>query len=293
MSKVSPARLSPTPRSPASPSAAGRSSDAVLPRYATLLVTEVRPYVLHVVLNRPEVHNAMNTQMGKDLRHLVSRWLPESEGKVRCIVFSGAGGRAFGAGGDLKERRGMDDATWQAQHTIFEEAIYGILELEIPKIAAVHGVALGGGCELALSCDFIYAAQEARFGLPEITLGIFPGTGGTQHLPRAIGLRRAKERILTGRPFSAQEAETWGLVNAVFPPQDLLPATFDTAEHIARHSPVAVRLARRSMHQGVQLDLRNALHLDLALYQQTVGSEDRREGVNAFNEKRTPHFKGR
>ena len=188
--------------------------------------------ILLVTLNRPEAANALNTQMGLDLMELFEHFSIDLEG-LRIAILTGAGSKAFCAGGDLKQRNGMTDEAWQAQHLIFERMLRAILACPIPVIAAVNGAAYGGGCEIAAAADFIYASDNARFALTEVTLGIMPGAGGTQNLPRAIGERRAKELILSGLPFSAAEAEAWGLVNRVLPPDELMKATFAIAERIA------------------------------------------------------------
>ena len=156
--------------------------------------------VLIVTLDRPDTRNAINTQMGRELREIFAPLVFEAK-DVRCIVVTGAGDKAFCSGGDLKERNGMSDADWRSQHAIFEEAFYAIMNCSAPVIAAVNGVAFGGGCELALACDFVYAAKTARFALTETSLGIIPGLGGTQNLPRAVGERRAKEIVMSARPF--------------------------------------------------------------------------------------------
>ena len=168
--------------------------------FETLQVVRKEGDVVLVELCRPHVRNAMNTQMGRDLRELFMH-LSANPHEARCIVLTGNGTRAFCAGGDLKERNGMTDAQWQAQHLIFEQAIAAVVACPIPIIAAVNGAAFGGGTEIALGCDFIYASSAARFALTEVTLGIIPGCGGTQNLPRALGERRAKELILSGTPF--------------------------------------------------------------------------------------------
>ena len=179
-------------------------------------VEPVDEHVTIVRLNRPDASNALNTQMGRDLvRYFEDVALdPKS---LRCIVLTGAGDKAFCAGGDLKERRGMTDEAWTRQHVIFERMVRALIDCPVPIIGAVNGAAYGGGCEIAGCCDFLYAAESARFALTEVTLGIMPGGGGTQTLPRAVGERRAKELILTGKPFTAAEAHAWGLVNEVFP----------------------------------------------------------------------------
>jgi enoyl-CoA hydratase/carnithine racemase len=171
--------------------------------------------------------------------------------------------------------------------------VRALIDCPVPVIAAVNGAAYGGGCEIAGACDFLYAADTARFALTEVTLGIMPGGGGTQALPRAVGERRAKELILTGRPFTSTQARDWGFVNEVFPLADLLREALATASHIARNAPIAVRQAKLSIHRGLQLSLRDGLALEIEAYNRMVPTEDRREGVLAFNEKRSPNFKGR
>jgi len=170
--------------------------------YQTARVEDRGEGLLLLTLNRPEFANAMNTQMGRDLLAFFDE-INAAPSKQRCIVLTGAGERAFCAGGDLKERNGMTDEAWQDQHLLFERMIRAFIGCPVPVIGAVNGAAYAGGCELALCCDFVYAAETARFALTEVTLGIMPGAGGTQNLPRAVGERRAKEIILTGRPFTA------------------------------------------------------------------------------------------
>jgi enoyl-CoA hydratase/carnithine racemase len=160
-------------------------------------------------------------------------------------------------------------------------------------IAAVNGVAFGGGCEMALCCDFIYASTTATFALPEVTRGIMPGAGGTQNLPRAVGERRAKELILSGKPFTAREAHEWGMVNAVYEPTELMPRVLETARTIAANAPISVRQAKKAIHQGLQTDLVSGLLIEVQAYERMISTEDRHEGVRAFNEKRKPQFKGR
>ncbi len=260
--------------------------------YETIRLDEPQPHTLVVTLDRPDAGNAMNTQMGHDLLAL---WdgLAADPARHRCVVLTGAGSRIFCAGGDLKQRNGMTDAEWQAQHLVFERATRALVACPVPVIAAVNGAAFGGGCEMALCCDFIYAAATARFALPEVTLGIMPGTGGTQNLPRAAGGRRAKEILLTGKPFTAAEALDWGIVNRVCEPDALLPAALETASVIAGNAPLATRQIKHSVNIGLGMDLYSALMFEIEVYNRMIPSEDRREGVRAFNEKRKPNFQGR
>ena len=263
-----------------------------LPTYATLKTEMAEPHVLVVTLNRPESANAINTQMGRDFLDLWTR-LTEDVGDVRCVVLTGAGDKIFCAGGDLKERNGMTREQWVHQHQIFERQYWMLVDLTLPVIAAVNGHAYGGGFEAVLSCDFAYAAKTARFALTEVTLGIMPGTGGTQNLPRAVGERRAKEILMTGQPVSAEQACEWGVLNAVCEPQDLMPKALATARIIAGNAPLSVRQIKKSVRFGMQMELKTAYRFEVEAYNHLVETEDRYEGVKAFNEKRKPQFKGR
>jgi enoyl-CoA hydratase len=260
--------------------------------FDTVQVTESQPHTLLVTLSRPEAANAMNTQMGLDLLALFDS-INAARNRQRCIVLTGAGPRAFCAGGDLKERNGMTDAQWQSQHLIFERGIRALLACPVPVIAAVNGAAYAGGCEISLCCDFIYASETARFALTEVTLGIMPGAGGTQNLPRAAGGRRAKEILLTGKPFTAQQGVEWGVVNRLCPPAELIAEALDTAGVIAGNAPLSTRQIKQSVNHGLNMDLASAMMFEIEAYNRLVPSEDRREGVLAFNEKRKPNFQGR
>ena len=258
--------------------------------YQTLLVEKREPHLLVVTLNRPQALNALNTQMGKDKSDLWLK-LTAEPGDVRCVVLTGAGERAFCAGADLKERDGMTDTVWRAQHEIFERAFMALMELPIPVIAAVNGHAYGGGLEMALCCDFIYAARSAKMALSETRLGLMPGGGGTQNLPRAAGERRAKELIFTAQPFDADQGYAWGVVNRVC--DNVLEEALGTARKISENAPLAVRQAKKSIHYGLPMDLLTGYRLEIEAYNQLVGTEDRKEGVRAFNEKRKPKFQGK
>jgi enoyl-CoA hydratase/carnithine racemase len=260
--------------------------------YETIRVEDRGGGLAVVTLNRPDVANAMDTQMGRDLLAFFDGVNADPLAH-RCIVLTGAGDKAFCAGGDLKERQGMSDETWQAQHLLFERAIRAFVGCPVPVIGAINGAAYAGGCELALCCDFLYAAETARFALTEVTLGIMPGAGGTQNLPRAVGERRAKEIILTGRPFSAKEAHDWGMVNRLCAPGTVLDAALESARRIADNAPISVRQAKQAIHYGLQMDLASGMMFEIEAYNRMVPSEDRREGIASFNEKRKPVFRGR
>lgn len=260
--------------------------------YQTLKVEEPQAHTKLVTLNRPDVANAMNTQMGLDLLSVFDGFCAAPNAQ-RAIVITGAGPRAFCAGGDLKERNGMTDQQWQDQHLIFERAIRAIINCPVPVIAAVNGAAYAGGMEIALCADFIYAAEHARFALTEVTLGIMPGAGGTQNLPRAVGARRAKEILLTGKPFTVQEAHEWGMVNRICKPEALVQQAVETAAVIAANAPISTRQIKQSVNYGLNMDLASGMMFEIEAYNRMVPTEDRREGIRAFNEKRKPVYQGR
>ena len=260
--------------------------------FDTLTLTEPALFVVQVTLNRPGAANALDSQMGEDLV-VVFEAIASDPLQTRCIVLTGAGEKAFCAGGDLKERSGMSDEAWGHQHRIFERMLRAILDCPVPVIAAVNGAAYGGGCEIAAACDFVYAADTARFAQTETRLGIIPGAGGTQTLARAVGERRAKELIFSARSFTADEAARWGLVNQVHALADLHAAAMATAAEISSNAPIAVRQAKQSVHRGLQMSLSDGLWFEIEAYNRTVPTEDRHEGVLAFNEKRLPDFKGK
>lgn len=261
-------------------------------RYETLRLEVAAPGVLVVSFNRPEVRNAISTQMGRDMVDLFTG-INADPSPWRCIVLTGVGDKAFCAGVDLKERRGMTDEAWNKQHALFEHMMLAVLDCPLPIIAAVNGAAYAGGCEFVLLCDFAYAVPKARFALTEVTIGIMPGGGGTQTLPRRIGHARAAEIILTGKPFEAEEACEWGMVNRICGPDALMSEVLDTAARIARNAPLSIRRAKRAMVFGARMDLRSAMFFEIDAYNQLVGTQDRQEGINAFNEKRPPKFTGR
>ena len=260
--------------------------------YTTLIVEQVADHVALVTMNRLGSANALNTAMGLDLVDYFEGAAGQAR-DIRCVVLTGAGDKAFCAGGDLKERSGMSDAAWRAQHLVFERMARAILACPLPVIAAVNGAAFGGGCEIAACCDFIFASSSARFALTETSLGIIPGAGGTQTIARSIGERRAKEIICSAEPFDAATAAAWGLVNRVLPPEGLRVAAIERAQRIAANAPLAVRAAKQAIGQGLQLPLADGMALEIEIYNRLVPTNDRKEGVLAFNERRQPRFEGR
>jgi enoyl-CoA hydratase/carnithine racemase len=260
--------------------------------YRFLRVTrEDEGFVVAVEMHRPEVLNAMNTGMGEDL--LACFKALALDGTVRAVVLTGAGERAFSVGGDLKEREGMSDEAWRAQHVIFERGAHAVLRCPVPVIAAVEGFAMGGGCELAAMSDFVVASETAVFAVPEVTRGIFPGVGGTQLLPRILGAPLAKELIYTGRRMEATEAKAAGLVNHLVPAGQARAKALEIAGTIAHNGPIAVRQAKKAIDYGGEIDLETGLILAIEAYNSCVTTEDRLEGVRAFNERRPPRFQGR
>jgi len=211
---------------------------------------------------------------------------------LRVVVLSGAGQRAFCAGADLKERARMSDAEVAGFHRAVRAFLGGVEALPQPVVAAVNGAALGGGLELALACDLRLAAEGVELGLPEVGLGIIPGAGGTQRLPRLVGVARAKELILTARRIGAAEALAIGLVSAVVAPERLGEEALGLAARVARNAPVALRQAKRAVDGGLHLPLAEALDLENRLYQDCIPTQDRREALRAFAERRPPVFTG-
>ncbi|HEY3060839.1 MAG TPA: enoyl-CoA hydratase-related protein [Chloroflexota bacterium] len=255
------------------------------------VLLERQDHLAHVILNRPEVLNAINNELATDLSEVCDALVGDPE--VWLIILRGAGERAFSAGADLKARRDMTPEQWSAQRTLFRSMFEKLRSLPQPMIAAVHGFALGGGTELAMLADIIVASDEAVFGLTEVSLGIIPGGGGTQNLARLIGRNRAKELIFAARRITAHEALGLGLVNRVVPRAELLSTTVGLAEEILRNSPFAIRQAKWAIDQGVDLPLEQGFAREHEAYLRAIASEDRLEGIAAFNEKRPPRFSGR
>jgi len=260
--------------------------------YTSITLDSTADGILTVTLNRPQVANALNTQMGHELYDVFGALAIDS-GKTRCVVLTGAGEKAFCGGADLKERNGISDEQWLAQHTLFERMFRAMLDCPLPVIAAINGAAFAGGLEMTLCCDFSYAVRSARFALTEVTLGIMPGGCGTQTLPRVVGERRAKEIILTGEPFTAEQACEWGIVNRLCEPGEVLNLAYTVARRICGNAPLSVRQAKLTIHQGLQMDLKSGLLFEIEAYNRLVLTEDRREGIRAFNEKRKPVYVGR
>jgi enoyl-CoA hydratase len=255
--------------------------------YENITVTTGDGYAV-ITLNRPNVLNALNRATMDELVQALESM--ERDAQVRCAVVTGAG-RAFAAGADIKEMAGASAPEMLAGYRF--QQWERIRKIPVPLIAAVNGMALGGGCELAMLCDMIVAAETAQFGQPEINLGIMPGAGGTQRLTRAIGKARAMEIVLTGRPISARQAEAFGLVTKVVPAEAVLDEAVALAKEIASKPAVAVRLAKEAILKAFDTTLEGGLDYERKAFYLLFATEDRTEGMNAFLEKRKPVFRGR
>jgi enoyl-CoA hydratase len=252
--------------------------------------SERRGAVALLTLDRPEALNALDRALLLDLEVRIAE-LAQDAG-VRAAVLTGAG-RAFAAGADIAQMRAMTPSEAEGFSRLGHRVFAALEALPVPCIAAVNGYALGGGCELACACDWIYASAKARFGQPEVNLGIIPGFGGTSRLARRVGLARAKEMVLGGAPLSAEEALRVGLANRVFPPEELLAGALSAAEGIAAKGRLAVAAAKRVMQEGQDVDPRVAHALEQQAFGLVFSTHDRAEGMSAFLEKRDPAFEGR
>ncbi|KAK9368025.1 ClpP/crotonase-like domain-containing protein [Lipomyces kononenkoae] len=257
-------------------------------RYSTVVVSNPAPGVTLVSLNRPKSLNALSTPLILDLNAAMKE--ADTDPSVGAIVITGSE-KAFAAGADIKEMQHKSFA--EVYENSFIENWSEAKTVKKPILAAVNGYALGGGCELALMADIIYAGEKAVFGQPEIKLGIIPGAGGTQRLTRLIGKSRAMELILTGKTFGAKEALDWGLVSAVFPPEKLVDEAVKTASLIASNARLAVQAAKEAVNLGLQVGLDQGLLYERRLFHSLFATEDQKEGMTAFIEKRAAKFKGK
>jgi len=243
-----------------------------------------------IYLNRPASLNALNTQMAREIIAVTEEMAGDSE--IWAAALSGTGERAFCVGADLKERQGMSKDAMIKQRALFVKAFQAVANFPKPLIAVVNGTAMGGGFELALCCDMIIAADDALFGLPEVSLGIIPGGGGTQNLPRIIGKNKAKELIYTGRRITGKTAFEWGLVNKMTPRSELMSSAGEILQEITSNAPIALQQAKLCINLGLETDLDTGLALEAEAYNRCLYSNDRDEGLRAFNEKRKPAFQG-
>ncbi|WP_255493511.1 enoyl-CoA hydratase/isomerase family protein [Myroides sp. WP-1] len=255
------------------------------------LIYQQEGYIGTLTINRPDALNALNATVLAELKSFADQ--VKEQGDIRVLIITGSGEKAFVAGADIKAMQSMTPEEATAFSYTAQAAFNAIEALPIAVIAAVNGFALGGGCELALSCDIILASEKAKFGLPEATLGLLPCFGGTQRLPRAIGLYKAKEMVFTGDFYTAAACEAMGFVNRVIPADELLNQANAMAQKIASRGPIAVAKAKDSMHTGFDLSLAEGLKQEGALFGTLFHTEDQKEGIGAFVEKRTPDFKGK
>ncbi len=255
------------------------------------LKVEVANHTAVVTVNRAKALNALNVEVLYSLERVFKDLAMNKE--VLGAIVTGDGDKAFIAGADIWAMQAMSQLEAKHFATFGHRVMDTIENFPHPVIAAVNGFALGGGCELALACDFIYAASEARLGLPEVNLGIFPGFGGTQRLVRAIGPQKAKELIFTARILSAEEAKEWGFVNLVCPLEDLIPTCQNTLQTIYSKGPVAIGMAKELVNAGANHTISEGLHLERNSFAAVFGTEDKTEGLAAFLEKRPAKFQGK
>ncbi|MBU9720754.1 MULTISPECIES: enoyl-CoA hydratase [Bacillaceae] len=251
---------------------------------------KVEGHIAQLTLKRPESANALSQAMLDEILMQLEEWKYDSQ--VRAMIITGDGEKVFCAGADLKERKGMDAPAVKKAVTKIGKMVTAVEEMPIPVIAAINGAAFGGGLELALACDLRIASNNATFALTETSLGIIPGAGGTQRLPRAIGEQRAKEMIFTGKRIDASLAHDWGLIIQVTTPKQLLDKATELAKEITKNGPIAVKQAKLAINAGRNVDLRTGLVIEKNAYEITIPTEDRLEGLQAFKEKRKPNFKG-
>ncbi|MCB0350281.1 MAG: enoyl-CoA hydratase/isomerase family protein [Bdellovibrionales bacterium] len=241
-----------------------------------------------LTINRPKALNALNAQVIQDLKSFLTQ--VKSEKGLRALILTGSGEKAFVAGADIKEMESISAADAKQFSENGQIVFQEIEDLPIPTIAAVNGFALGGGLELAMACDFIVATKTAKLGLPEVSLGLIPGYGGTQRLARYCGKGVARMMTLTGDVFTADQCAIWGLVTMVTDPTELIPTCLKLAASISKRSPLGVALAKKSINQGYDLDQTAGMSLEAKLFAEVFASADKKEGVAAFLEKRAPNF---
>jgi len=254
------------------------------------ILLEIQGNVAVISINRPKALNALNPEVMEELRECLKQISTDKE--VRAAILTGTGDKAFVAGADIGSMAKQTPLEAKRFAAAGQEVLFAMEAMEIPIIAAVNGFALGGGTEIAMACDFIYASEKAKFGQPEINLGIIPGFGGTQRLARLVGKGWARELCLTGVIISAQEAQEIGLVNKVFPPETLMEETRKTANLIASKGRAAVRAVKQAVNRGFDVDLRNGCAMEVDAFAIAFTSPDAKEGLTAFLEKRKPDFKG-
>jgi enoyl-CoA hydratase len=254
------------------------------------IILEKKENIAHLILNRPEVYNAINEQMITEFRHAID--ILDRDESIRVVIITGAG-KAFQVGADIAELSLMNPIQILRWNQGIVENFDVLEAMRQPVIAAINGFAFGGGLELALACTMRIASEKAKLSQPEVNLGVMPGAGGTQRLPRLVGKGRAMELVFTTDMIGAEEARAIGLVNRVVPPGALLDEAKKMAKKILSKGPVAIALAKKAIHEGLEMELKEGLKLEAKLFGELFETYDMREGVKAFLEKRAPHFEGR
>jgi enoyl-CoA hydratase len=254
------------------------------------ILLEIEEGIATISVNRPKALNALNPEVMAEIAEALKQISANKD--VRVAILTGTGDKAFVAGADISVMATQTPLEAKRFSASGQEVLLAMEALEIPIIAAVNGFALGGGTEIAMACDFIYASEKARFGQPEINLGIIPGFGGTQRLARLVGKGWAKELCLTGEMINAAQAKEIGLVNKVFPPEELMAETMKAAKLMASKGRAALRAIKQVMNRGFDVDLRNGCAMEVDAFAIAFTSSDAKEGLTAFLEKRKPEFKG-
>ena len=252
---------------------------------------EKKESIAYVTVNRPKVLNALNKKTWADLRTAFEA--ARDDAAVRGVILSGAGDKAFIAGADISELANVSAVEAEESSTFGQEVLNLVENLDKPVIAAINGFALGGGCETAMACTIRVASEHAKFGQPEVKLGLIPGGGGTQRMPRLVGKGRALQIILSGEIISAQEAYRIGLVNEVVPAADLITRSEAILKQIFSNAPIAVKYSLEAVNKGLETSVAEGLSLEASLFGLCAGTEDKKEGTQAFLQKRAPQFQGR
>jgi enoyl-CoA hydratase len=265
------------------------AADAQEPESSVLVDYRHDGQIAVITLNRPHADNAITTEMGARLTEIVETIAVRTA--VRVVVLTGAGERAFSVGSDLRQRKSMTKEDWLRQRQAFDRTLYTVRQLRKPLFAAVNGIAYGGGCELAQSCDFIIASENATFGQPEAMLGLSAGGGSPVFLPRLVGSGRALQMLMTGDPITAAEAHRLGMVNEIHEQQELAAAATRIAEKIASNSPTAVQAVKRAVQLGEGQPVEQAIAIMMEAHWRSAVHPDRVEGIGAFNEDRDPVFR--
>lgn len=258
--------------------------------YKTIKFDIVDNSIAVIAINRPEALNALNSTVIEELEKLIDD-LEKNEG-IRAMILTGEG-RAFVAGADIGEQYPLNVAEGRKWGQRGSKLMRRIEMLEFPTIAAVNGFALGGGCEIAMSCDIILASEKAKFGQPEVSLGITPGFSGTQRLPRRIGVAMAKELIYSGKMIKAQEAEKIGLVNHVYPADELMSSAIDMAKSFIKNAPIALKYSKACIDRGLQMDIDDGIAYENELFAMCFATEDQKSGMKAFLDKSSVVFKNK